>query len=110
NHALAAWTLLNLLELQPDAFPDGSLSIPERSNGVPDLLDEVVFGATYMQGLLLPGDRLVTHKIHGETWSVFPTPDVALENQYKRTAQPPSTAATYAVARVSAHIARLLAP
>jgi len=110
NHALSAWTLMNLLELDPEAFPDGSLSIPERNNGIPDLLDEVMFGAAYMQGLLLPGDYLVTHKIHDEAWSVFPTPDAAVENRYRRSAQPPSTAATYAVARVSAHIARLLQP
>ncbi len=110
NHAISAWTLLNLLESDPQAFPDGSLSIPERDNGIPDLLDEVVFGSTYMKGLLLPGDYLVTHKIHNETWSVFPIPDAASENRYARTAQPPSTAATYAVARVAGQIARLLGP
>jgi len=110
NHALSAWTLLNLLELEPTAFPDGSLSIPERNNGIPDLLDEVIFGASYMPGLLLPGDYLATHKIHGELWSIFPTPDTETENRVRRSAQPPSTAATYAVARVSAHIARLVEP
>ena len=110
NHAISAWTLMNLLELRPEAFPDGSLSIPEQNNGIPDLLDEVIFGATYMQGLLLPGDQLATHKIHGEAWSVFPIPDEATENAYRRSAQPPSTAATYAVARVSAQISRLLQP
>ncbi len=110
NHAISAWTLLNMLESDPQAFPDGSLSIPERDNGIPDLLDEVIFGSTYMRGLLLPGDHLVTHKIHNEAWSVFPIPDAATENRYTRSAQPPSTAATYAVARVAGQIARLLGP
>jgi endoglucanase len=108
NHAFSSWMLLNLLDRDQHAFPDGSLSIPEQNNGIPDLLDEVIFGSTYMKGLLLPSDVLVTHKIHGEAWSVFPIPDAAAENRYHRTAQPPSTAATYAVARVAAQISRLL--
>ena len=39
--AFSAGLLLMLHELQPNRFPDGSLSIPESGNGVPDILDEV---------------------------------------------------------------------
>jgi endoglucanase len=55
NHAVSAWTLLNLYERYPNQFPDGSLNIPEASNGIPDILDEVMFGSEYMEGML-PAD------------------------------------------------------
>ena len=35
NHAISAWTLLNLNEMFPTAFEDGSLNLPESGNGFP---------------------------------------------------------------------------
>ncbi len=106
NQAIAAWTLLNCFERYPLAFPDGSLSIPERANGIPDLLDEVRFGSTFMLGML-PPTGLAPHKVHNEQWSAVPVVDLAAENALPRYAQPPSTNATYAVARNAAHLARV---
>lgn len=34
NHAISAWTLLNLHELFPSAFTDGTLNLPESGNNV----------------------------------------------------------------------------
>jgi len=109
NHAISAWTLLNLYERYPHAFPDGSLNIPEQSNGIPDILDEVRFGSTFMKGML-PSEGLASHKVHNTEWSLFPVTDVAHENASDRFAQPPSTNATYAIARNLAHLARLIEP
>jgi endoglucanase len=47
NHAIAAWTLMNLYERLPAAYGDGSLAIPERDNGRPDILDEVAYGSRF---------------------------------------------------------------
>lgn len=109
NHAVSAWTLLNLLEREPAAYGDGSLPIPERANGRPDILDEVEFGSRWMAGLL-PSTGLASHKVHNHAWSAFPVTSVDQENGLARSAMGPSTNATYAVARTNAQLARVLAP
>ncbi|WP_405793399.1 glycoside hydrolase family 9 protein [Streptomyces sp. NBC_01506] len=107
NHAISAWTLLNLYERRRTAYADGSLSVPERANGVPDILDEVAYGSRFMTGML-PRTGLASHKVHNHTWSAFPVKDIAAENAMPRSAMPPSTNATYAVARTNAQLARVL--
>lgn len=109
NQAISAWTLLNLYERNPEAFPDHSLNIPESGNGIPDILDEVLFGSTFMKGVM-PSTGLASHKIHNDNWSAFPVTNIDAENSMNRQAQPPSTNATYAVARNLAHLARLIEP
>ncbi|MBD1388066.1 glycoside hydrolase family 9 protein [Neiella sp. HB171785] len=108
NHAISAWTLLNAYELMPQQHQDNQYAIPERGNGVPDVLDEVRFGSQYFNGLM-PPEQLASHKVTNQQWSVYPL-SVAHENAMERYAQPPSTAATYAVARVAAQQARVMAP
>ena len=107
NHAVANWTLANLYE-RYGAFPDGALDIPERANSRPDLLDELLFGARFVPGAL-PPEGLATHKIHNDRWSPFPV-TVDAENAMRRQAMPPSTNATWAVARITAHLSRLVRP
>ncbi|MBN2735535.1 MAG: glycoside hydrolase family 9 protein [Spirochaetales bacterium] len=108
NHAISAWTLLNLYERYPEAFGDASLRIPEAGNGIPDILDEVKFGSTFVYNMLPSTGGLASHKVHNEEWS---SPwgygnFVNSENNLSRYAQPPSTNATYGVARTLAQIAR----
>ncbi|MCF2944656.1 glycoside hydrolase family 9 protein [Paenibacillus tarimensis] len=110
NQAISAWTLLNLYERYPHVFPDGSLLIPESGNGIPDLIDEVAFGSTFMKGVMPASGGLASHKIHNDSWSAFPVVSIDQENAMSRQAQPPSTNATYAVARNLAHLARVLEP
>lgn len=107
NHAISAWTLLNLYERDPAAYGDASLSLPERGNGRPDILDEVEYGSRFMSGML-PSTGLASHKVHNHTWSAFPVTDIDAENALTRSAMPPSTNATYAVARTNAQLARVL--
>jgi len=44
SHHEAAWDLMGLYEMNPSAFSDGQLNLPESGNGIPDLLDEVAYG------------------------------------------------------------------
>ena len=112
NHAISAWTLLNLHELFPEAFPDGSLNIPESYNGIPDVLDEVNYGSRFVRGMLPSDGGLASHKAHNHAWSAF-TITIAEENQSNalgtRSAMGSSTTATFAVARVNAQLARMYA-
>ncbi|MFD0430749.1 glycoside hydrolase family 9 protein [Streptomyces zhihengii] len=109
NHAVSAWTLLNLFERDPAAYGDGSLAVPERGNGRPDIVDEVAYGSRFMAGML-PPTGLASHKVHNHAWSAFPVRDVGAENAMARSAMPPSTNATYAVARTTAQLSRVLRP
>lgn len=112
NHAISAWTLLNLHELFPEAFVDGTLNIPESGNGIADVLDEVNYGSRFVRGMLPSDGGLASHKAHNHAWSAF-TITVAEENQNNalgtRSAMGSSTPATYAVARVNAQLARIYA-
>ncbi|MCD1261141.1 glycoside hydrolase family 9 protein [Paenibacillus athensensis] len=137
NHAMAAWTLLNLFERYPTQLGDGSLTIPENGNGIPDLLDEVMYGSTYLKGMLPANTSLLaSHKVTNDKWGInittspwwqddfnvpnaqfvnFENNTMAKENAAtpaakSRFAQPPSTAATYAIARVYAQLARAVQP
>jgi len=106
NHAISAWTLLNLHEKFPDAFSDGTLNIPESGNNIADVLDETNYGSRFMRGMLPSDGGLASHKAHNHAWSAFVI-TVDGENGATRSVMGPSTAATYAVARVNAQLARM---
>ena len=107
NHAVAAWTLANLYE-RYEAFGDGTLALPERTNGRPDILDELLFGSAFLAGML-PAQGLAAHKVHGVRWSGFPT-TVEGENAIELRVMRPSTNSTLAIARTYAHLARIVRP
>lgn len=44
SHHYVIWDLLAAYELNPGAFSDGQLHLPESGNGIPDLLDEALYG------------------------------------------------------------------
>ena len=52
NHAISAWTLLNMHEMFHTAFDDGKLNLLESGNAFPDVLDEVDFGSRFICGML----------------------------------------------------------
>jgi len=41
--------LMRAVELSPQSFPDGQLNIPESGNGIPDLLDEALWGVAFWE-------------------------------------------------------------
>ena len=118
NAGIAAWTLNNLYELNPDAVPDGALNIPESGNGVPDVLDEARWEVDWMLRMQVPDGQpnagMAHHKLHGLQWDglpALPPTDFEVDNpNHGRYAMPVSTAATLNLAAAAAQCARLWRP
>ena len=70
------------------------------------MLDEVDYGSRFVRGMLPSDGGLASHKAHNHAWSAFPT-TTSEENSQQRSVMGSSTPATYAVARVNAHLARM---
>ena len=51
SHIDVAQSLLNAYELAPDNFTDSQLFVPERGNGIPDIVDEALWAAKIWEGL-----------------------------------------------------------
>jgi endoglucanase len=116
--AFSAWMLLDEYEraLHVDKsageFADGTMTIPERTNRVPDLLDEARWEIAFLLEMQVPEGRplagMVHHKVHDKRWTPIPTaPDKDPEPRYLH---PPSTAATLDLAAVAAQCARVYKP
>ncbi|WP_198154629.1 glycoside hydrolase family 9 protein [Plesiocystis pacifica] len=113
NAGISTWTLLNLWE-RADAkgrarLGDGTLSIPERSNGVPDLLDEARWEIDWMLRMQVPAGQphagLAHHKLHEEAWTGLPLDPSA--DGPPRFLHRPSTSAGLNLAAVAAQAARV---
>ncbi|MEV6237659.1 glycoside hydrolase family 9 protein [Lentzea sp. NPDC051838] len=109
NGGIAAWQLLNSYERasrigDASAYRDGSMAIPEKANGVPDLLDEARWEVDFLLKMQAP-DGMAHHKMHDAAWTALPTrPE--LDDQPRRLSAT-STAATLNLAAVAAQAARL---
>jgi endoglucanase len=114
NGGISAWTMMNQYERakafgSADAFADGKLNIPERKNGVPDILDEARWEMDFMLKMQVPDGQpkagMVHHKIHDIEWTALGMrPD---EDPKQRFLWPPSTAATLNLAATGAQCARI---
>lgn len=114
NGGIAAWELLDEYERalrvgDASALGDGKLAIPERANGVPDILDEARWEVDFLLEMQVPDGApdagMVHHKIHDAQWTSLPTrPD---QDSQPRRLSPPSTAATLNMAAVAAQASRL---
>ena len=51
SHLDVAQALLNCYELKPTAFTDGQFAVPERGNGIPDIVDEALWQLKLWKGL-----------------------------------------------------------
>lgn len=94
-----------------NALGDSTLTIPERGNGVPDILDEARWELEFMMSMQVPEGAplagMVHHKIHDVGWTGLPLfPEDASK---PRRLHRPSTAATLNLAASAAHGARLFA-
>ncbi len=116
--AFSAWMLLDEYEraLHVDKsageFADGTMSIPEHANRVPDLLDEARWEIAFLLEMQVPEGRplagMVHHKVHDKRWTPIPTaPDKDPEPRYLHA---PSTGATLDLAAVAAQCARVYKP
>lgn len=104
NTSLSAALLLYLFELEPSAFPDGQLEIPESGNGIPDLLDEVSWSLQWLLRMQRP-DGSVYHKVSQKRWTGEYLPDRDPETRY---IFEPSSSATATFAAVTSLASRLI--
>jgi endoglucanase len=115
NAGISVWTLQNEYERAKylgknvDDFADGTMNIPERKNGAPDLLDEARFEVEWMLKMQVPAGKpmagMAHHKVHNVTWAPIPQrPDQDTIQRYLR---PVSTAATLNLAAAAAQASRL---
>lgn len=94
------------------ALGDGTLRVPERDNGVPDVLDEVRWELEWFLRMQVEPEQplagRVFHKVADDDWTDVPTDPAADPRQ--RVLSRPSTAATLGVAATAAQGARVFAP
>jgi endoglucanase len=121
NGGISAWTLMDLYDRFPEAYPDGSLQIPENGNGVPDLLDEARWEMEFLMAMQVPDGYkdagLAHHKLHDRVWGRIPMLPPTLEDNDNEHTNPvggryvyaPSTAATLNLAATGAQCARIWA-
>ncbi|SCL33150.1 Carbohydrate binding domain-containing protein [Micromonospora nigra] len=120
NGGIATYQLLNTFERTKTAatadggaaLGDGSLRVPERGNGVPDILDEARWELEFLMRMQVPAGEplagMAHHKIHDQNWTGLPLQPE--DDPELRELHPPSTAATLNLAATAAQCARLFAP
>ncbi|MFY1632669.1 glycoside hydrolase family 9 protein [Solwaraspora sp. WMMB335] len=120
NGGIATYQLLSAFERTKtapsadggDALGDGTLRVPERDNGVPDILDEARWELEFLMRMQVPAGEplagMAHHKMHDRNWTGLPLQPE--DDPELRELHPPSTAATLNLAAVAAQCARLFAP
>ncbi|XVV01631.1 glycoside hydrolase family 9 protein [Actinosynnema sp. CA-248983] len=109
NGGISAWQVLNTYERalrlgDASALGDGKLNIPEKANGVPDILDEARWEVEWLLKMQAP-DGMAHHKIHDAEWTGLPL--LPHQDPQARRLSATSTAATLNLAAVAAQAARI---
>ncbi|MFJ7985910.1 glycoside hydrolase family 9 protein [Streptomyces sp. NPDC096351] len=117
NGGIATWQVVNSYERArrsggDQALGDSTLRLPERGNGVPDVLDEARWELEFLMRMQVPAGKpsagMAFHKMHDTEWTGLPTrPEL---DDRARELHRPSTAATLNLAAVGAQCARVYAP
>ncbi|MGW4467408.1 glycoside hydrolase family 9 protein [Micromonospora sp. NPDC004704] len=117
NGGIATYQLLNAFERTKTAptggagagLGDSTLRVPERDNGVPDILDEARWELEFLLRMQVPAGKpkagMAHHKLHDQNWTGLPLAPEA--DPQLRELHPPSTAATLNLAATAAQCARL---
>jgi endoglucanase len=107
NSGISTGTLLMLYEHFPEYLAELETNIPESGNGVPDLLDEIVWNVRWIQAMQDPNDGGVYTKLTTANFEGVVMPNQATSQRYVIMK---STAAALNFVAVSALTARLIAP
>ncbi|MFD6885677.1 glycoside hydrolase family 9 protein [Streptomyces sp. NPDC059957] len=117
NGGISVWEMVNSFERAgrsggDAALGDGTLRVPERGNGTPDVLDEARWELEFLLRMQVPAGKplagMAFHKMHDAKWTALPTrPELDAE---QRELHKPSTAATLNLAASAAQCARVYAP
>jgi endoglucanase len=106
NSGISTYTLMALYEDFPALCDSLSLNIPESSNQIPDLLDEVLWNLRWMLTMQDPADGGVYHKLTNANFDAFVMPAAAKTPRY---VVAKSTPATLDFAAVMAQASRIFA-
>jgi len=101
NSGISTYTLLLFCQMYPEYCKKFKDNIPESSNNIPDVMDELLFNLRWMLTMQDPNDGGVYHKLTNKKFSDFSMPDKATEPRYvvlKSTAASLDFAATMAMA------------
>ena len=113
NGGFSLWLMQNQYETAvkfgfDDAYADGTMYLPENSNGYPDILDEARWEMEWMLKMIVDsGDYqgMAYHKAHDEKWTALGI--APADDEMKRIVKPPTTAATLNLAACAAQASRL---
>lgn len=109
NSSISTYTLLLFCQMYPEYIRNFRSNIPESSNNLPDVVDELLFNLRWMLTMQDPLDGGVYHKLTNKSFCDFVMPDKANDTRYvvsKSTAASLDFAATMAMAsRVFAKMA-----
>ncbi len=106
NAGISTYTLMALYEHYPNYYDTLNLNIPESTNSIPDLLDQVIWELRWFFTQQDPNDGGVYHKTTNQNFDPLNTmPAAATSTRY---VVAKSTAATFDFAAVMAMASRLL--
>lgn len=113
NGGFSLWLMQNQYETAlkygyEDVYGDGTLAIPENSNGYPDLLDEARWEMEWMFNMIVDSGEyqdMLYHKAHDEKWTALGI--APADDEMKRIVKPPTTAATLNFVACAAQASRL---
>lgn len=105
NSGITMGTMLSAYEDFSDYYNKLDLNIPESGNGVPDLLDELLWNLRWMLAMQDPVDGGVYHKLTNAGFDGMVMPDKATAPRY---VVQKGTGATLNFAAVTAQSARIL--
>jgi len=101
NSGISTYTLLLFCQMYPEYCKNFNDNIPQSSNTIPDVMDELLYNLRWMLTMQDPNDGGVYHKLTNKKFSDFSMPDKATEPRYvvmKSTAASLDFAATMAMA------------
>ena len=113
NGGFSLWLMQNQYETAvkygfANAYADGTMLLPENTNGTPDLLDEARWEMEWMLRMIVDNGEykgMAYHKAHDEKWTALGI--APADDDMKRIVKPPTTAATLNLAACGAQAARL---
>lgn len=104
NSGISTYTLLAAFEHYPDYFETKAYDIPETSNDIPDILDEIKWNLDWMLAMQDPNDGGVYHKLTGLNFQGIIMPADYTADRY---VVQKSTAASLNFAAVTAMASRI---
>lgn len=82
NSAFSIGLMLQAYQINKDHFDAMDVNIPESGNGVPDLLDEMMYNLKWMLTMQDPNDGGVYHKLTTPDFEAFVMPQTCSQPRY----------------------------